>query len=151
MAQRCAAGSNAAGLAKTISTNWASRSAMKTFLNRPRTNRCRPSVICSGVGRGGVAICGRNSTARTIGPAASLRFRSADEQPGPVVDNGWGEQDPEVPRVPRDVEEPTRHEQQAVLGGARAEGVIADEDGRQKREEGGAGEVHGAVLDGAAA
>ena len=33
--------------------------------------QCSPSTTWAAVTRGGVAICGRNSTARTIGPATS--------------------------------------------------------------------------------
>ena len=77
------------GLAKIGSANTAMRSAMASFLNRPIRKNCVPEVhaAASPSACGGV-ICGRKSSARTIGPATrcgknrmnsmkSARFRSA--------------------------------------------------------------------------
>src|SRR5207244_8254668 len=78
-------------------------------------------------------------------PAPRCR-RRLDEYSRGIIDHAGEEDDPDKPGVPRHVEEPAGHQQEAVLVAACAQQVIAREHEGQEEEEILTGEVHPGSL-----
>ena len=71
------------------------------------------------------------------------RRRRFDQQAGGVIDRGGEQNDADEPRVPPHVEDPTRHQQEAVLLRTCAQGAVDQQHDRQKDEELLGGKAHG--------
>ena len=69
-----------AGSAKTGSANWAMRSAMASFLNRPMRKNCTPSCMRAQSQRLRRRICGRKSRGPHDRPGDQVREEQDEEQ-----------------------------------------------------------------------